>query len=155
MSGDLLGEIFYKNLVNLDLSNIKNVLVLGQANGHMLKIFNKLNIKPKITAVELDPEMIKLSKKVDNLELIEGDAYDFIFNTDNKQDMVIIDVFFRDVVPSKFFHEEFLIKLNDVYDKILLQNLGKDFDKLGTYINKGVFKTYSKTPLQKIYLIKT
>jgi 16S rRNA A1518/A1519 N6-dimethyltransferase RsmA/KsgA/DIM1 with predicted DNA glycosylase/AP lyase activity len=50
----------------------------------MLKIFDKLDIKPKITAVELDPEMIKLSKKVDNLELIEGDAYDFIFNTNKK-----------------------------------------------------------------------
>jgi hypothetical protein len=28
MSGELLGDIFYKNLADLDLSNIKNVLVL-------------------------------------------------------------------------------------------------------------------------------
>ncbi len=84
------------------LNNPKEVLIIGGGDGAVAEEVLKYNFINKIDLVDIDEEVIKLSKKffkkinknslIDKrVKLYYEDAFDFIANTNKKYDLVIAD----------------------------------------------------------------
>jgi len=102
------------NEINIQQYNFENILVLGLGGGSVIKLLRKFKIDANITAVEIDPVVINLAKKyfniqiINNLTIINDDAYDFVRNSSVTYDLIISDVFICGDVPQKFSTIEYL-----------------------------------------------
>lgn len=101
--------------IKIDQYDFSNILILGMGAGSVISLLRKThNIKVPITAIENDSVVIELSKKYfdigkySNLEIINSDAFDFVSNTQNQYDLIIIDLFIDNEVPMIFSGDEFL-----------------------------------------------
>ena len=90
-----------------------HILVLGVAGGSVIKtLVEEIKYKGKITGVEIDPEIINIANtyfklnKVENLEIIIDDAFEYVLKTKNKYDLIIIDIF-QDTTMPNFLFENF------------------------------------------------
>ena len=99
--------------------NYTNILVLGLGAGSIVSILrDEYKLDTPITAVELDPEILRLGKKYfglneyKNLNIIEQDAYDLVITCEEKFDLIAVDLFVDLDVPDKFASEEFNYHLN-------------------------------------------
>lgn len=118
-----LHKIFQKSFKYFGLKNLefKNVLMLGFGAGSVASILTEeYGMNCKITGIEKDAVVIDLAKRYfnigrfKNLELIHENAYTYVQQTENKFDLIIMDVFVDETVP-KIFHEEiFLNHLNRI-----------------------------------------
>ena len=106
-------ESFYQ--IPLDDFPIKNVLVLGLGLGSVPRMLERLFKKQySYTCVDIDNEVIRLAKKYGLSDLespvntVCADAYEFVKNAEIKYDLVVVDLFIDDTVPSKFEKIEFL-----------------------------------------------
>lgn len=97
------------------ISKMKHILVLGVAGGSVIKtLVNEVPYANKITGIEIDAGVLEIAKtyfeldKVQNLELILDDAFDFTLKTKERYDLIIIDVF-QDATMPKFLFEAFFI----------------------------------------------
>ncbi|MBN2638774.1 MAG: fused MFS/spermidine synthase [Bacteroidales bacterium] len=110
-----------------DLSEIKEVLILGFGAGSVAHILQKeKNYQGNITGVEIDQQVIKLAKKYFHLEEIQHlkihiqDAEEFAKDSQQQFDLIIIDLFTDHLIPEKFETEAFLSTVNS-----LLSSKGK------------------------------
>ena len=85
-----LKNIGYEKIVPMN-----HILVLGVAGGSIIKtLVDEINYKGKITGVEIDPKIIKIANtyfkldEVKNLEIIIGDAFEFVLKTKTKYDLI-------------------------------------------------------------------
>jgi spermidine synthase len=92
---------------------MEHVLVLGVAGGSVIKtLVDEVKFKGKITGVEIDPDIIKIANqyfnldKIEQLEIIIDDAFEFVLKTKKKYDLIIIDVF-QDTTMPNFLYERF------------------------------------------------
>ena len=117
--------------IDLDLLDIKRVLVLGFGLGSIPTILEDVfEKKYHYTAVEIDCKVIDLAKKYvlpemkSSIDLICADAYKFVMNSKEKFDLITMDIFLDDIVPSEFEREEFLTKLKAMLtgEGVLLYN---------------------------------
>lgn len=121
---------FSKAFRHLDIGtrSVDSVLMLGYGFGSIPIILSrKYNLNPDITAIEIDPEVIRLAKKYalqENVTLLEGDAYRWVLNNQDRFDLVCVDVFFDTRVSGKFESRKFLQKLRTLVapDGLLLFN---------------------------------
>lgn len=97
------------------IRDFKNILVLGVAAGSVIKtITEEIKFKGKITGVEIDPVAIDIANKyfelnkINNLEIVIDDAFEFVLKTKEKYDLIIIDIF-RDTEMPNFLFEDFFI----------------------------------------------
>ena len=93
------------------------ILVLGVAGGSVIKtIRNDIKHTGKITAVDIDKQVLELAKKyfnlntIPNLEIIHEDAFQFVLRTKETFDLIIIDVFQDTHMPSFLFEDFFIQK---------------------------------------------
>ena len=102
----------------LDLDKIsgKNVLLLGFGLASVPIILEKqFHKKYHYTGIEIDEEVIYLANKyamdelVSSFNLICADAYHFVMQCEEQFDLVIMDVFFDDVIPEQLKVNFFLI----------------------------------------------
>lgn len=146
---------FYKTFKALDWEkmNIEKVLLLGLGLGaipQMLEInFDK---QFEYHIVEIDEEIINLAQKYTLNDLkspayvYEMDAEIFVDITEEKFDLIIIDIFIDRTVPKKFESSDFLEKLKYLlYDNgiILFNRLNSDTENFLSntkYFDK-IFKT--------------
>ncbi|WP_299314697.1 fused MFS/spermidine synthase [uncultured Aquimarina sp.] len=91
-----------------------NILLLGMGGGSVIETLkNKYNHSGHITAVEIDPVIIKLAGEEfdiiqnNSLSIISEDAYHFINDCKNSFSLIIIDIFIDLKVPDKFYTIEF------------------------------------------------
>jgi spermidine synthase len=113
-----LQRILRLGLKNIGFHNItpmKHILVLGVAGGSVIKtLVDEIDYKGKITGVEIDSDIIKIANqyfnldKIDQLEIIIDDAFEFVLKTKNKYDLIIIDIF-QDTKMPNFLFESFFI----------------------------------------------
>lgn len=103
-----LRNIGYENVLKMD-----HILVLGVAGGSVIKtLVDEIEYKGKITGVEIDPDMIQIANqyfnldKIQQLEIIIDDAFEFVLKTKEKYDLIIIDVF-EDIKMPNFLFEGF------------------------------------------------
>lgn len=112
-----LQRILRKGLKNIGFEKIKsmnNILVLGVAGGSVIKtLVDEINFKGKITGVEIDKAVIEIANEyfhlneIQNLEIIIGDAFEFVSKTNDNFDLIIIDVFQDTKMPDFLFEKKF------------------------------------------------
>jgi spermidine synthase len=90
-----LKNIGFDKIIRMD-----HILVLGVAGGSVVKtLVDEIKFSGRITGVEIDPEIIKLSNhyfkldKIQQLEIVIDDAFEFVLKTKEKYDLIIIDIF--------------------------------------------------------------
>ena len=115
----------------LDELNIQNILILGFGLGsipYMLE--TKFKKKYHYTGVEIDETVIYLANKYvtqylnSPIEMICADAFGYTVQADETFDIVCVDLFIDDEIPSKFESEDFLFYIKKVLGEkgILLYN---------------------------------
>ena len=143
---------------------IKKVLLLGLGAGSVVDLLvNKYGLKCAITGVELDGNVIDFAKKYFDIEkykslkIVQADAFEFVQQCNEKFDLIVVDLFVGDTVPTNFTSEEFISNLkrlsNDkccvAYNKMTdnakhkqeLIALSANFDKVFTGCK--LFKIYA------------
>jgi spermidine synthase len=97
---------------------MESILVLGVAGGSVIKtLVNEIHFKGKITGVEIDQAIINIANeyfhldKIQNLEIVIDDAFEFVLKTKNKYDLIIIDVFQDTTMPNFLFETFFTDRL--------------------------------------------
>ena len=118
-------------LIDLDKRDIKDVLILGFGLGSIpVMLENMFHKKYYYTAVEIDPEILRLANTYivpdikSGIEFQLSDANTFAEFSKEKFDMICMDVFLDDEVPTELEHEDFLVNLKKMLapDGILLFN---------------------------------
>lgn len=101
----------------------KSALILGVAGGSVIKTLKEeFEFKGKITGVELDKKTIKIANdyfglnKLNNVEIINDDAQNFVAKTKTKYDLIVIDIFQDNVMPDFLFKEPFISNLHNILD---------------------------------------
>jgi spermidine synthase len=115
---------------NLGKRDLKNVLILGFGLGSIPIILEKQGHSYYYTAVEIDEEVLYLANKYSmpemesNIQLICTDAHAFVMQHTEKYDMICMDIFLDDTVPSIFEEEPFLERLKELLNPkgLLLYN---------------------------------
>ena len=107
-----------KNIGYDKIVPMNHILVLGVAGGSIIKtLVDEINYKGKITGVEIDPKIIKIANtyfkldEVKNLEIIIGDAFEFVLKTKTKYDLIIIDIFQDTTMPNFLFEPFFTSRI--------------------------------------------
>jgi spermidine synthase len=127
------------------IQKFENVLVLGVAAGSVIKTLREeIKYKGKITGVELDDKVLELANRyfklneIENLKLINDDAFEFVLKTKEKYDLIIIDIFQDTVMPNFLFEDffinriNFLLKLNGfiLFNTMVLNEKDKERNKI-------------------------
>ncbi len=104
--------------IDLDKIEGKNVLILGFGLASVPIILEKqLQKKIHYTGIEIDEEVLYLAHKyvmdelVSSFNLICADAFLYTMQCEEQFDLVIMDVFFDDLIPEKFESVPFLQQL--------------------------------------------
>ena len=101
--------------------NFENILVLGVAGGSVIKtLVDEIKFKGKITGVEIDATVIDIANryfeldKIQNLEIVIDDAFEFVLKTKLKYDLIIIDIFEDTSMPNFLFQDFFIDRINSL-----------------------------------------
>ena len=105
--------------LNPDFDVIRNVLILGFGAGSVAQILqHEKHCNCSITGVEIDEKVLELGRRffqldrLKNLKLNVTDADDFLSGTDERFDMIVVDLFLDDRIPEKFLQLAFLNRLS-------------------------------------------
>ena len=112
-SGGIVETIWKQTLRKVfnSKNKIQNVLILGLGGGTLAKLINKKWPDAKIVGVDIDSVMVELGKKYLGLgkvgvDIKICDALKFFerkpSNSDNKYDLIIVDLYQGDKFPEKF-----------------------------------------------------
>ena len=103
------------------IRNFESILVLGVAGGSVIKtLVNEIKFKGKITGVEIDATVIDIANryfeldKIQNLEIVIDDAFEFVLKTKLKYDLIIIDIFEDTSMPNFLFQDFFINRINSL-----------------------------------------
>jgi len=134
-----LQKILEIGLTKVDLNSVENILLLGMGGGSIIhSLRNTFEYTKNIVAVEIDPAIIKLAKEEfgittsEKLQIIEGDAFQFVKTSKIKFQLIIIDLFIDLAVPNIFFEKEFSSNVS-----ALLQNNGFLIFNVGVNLEKN------------------
>lgn len=143
----------YYHLANVINEKIQNILVLGLGSGSILLDILKTYDCNLIDAVEIDPIIIELAHKYfdlpenGNFNIHCEDAIDFVYNTKNKYDFIIVDIFVSKGMPYKFMTREFIQKAHSILKNngVIGVNLfgTEDISEEINAIFRSEYKTYS------------
>ena len=121
-----LQRILKKGLQKIGFEKIKSmnhILVLGVAGGSVVKtLLNDVNYKGKITGVEIDSEIISIANtyfqlhEIPNLTVIIDDAFEFVLKTQEKYDLIVIDIFQDTMMPNFLFEDFFTDRLGVILE---------------------------------------
>lgn len=110
----LLEKTLNYGLDFVPLEEVDSILLLGLGGGCILaSLKERYDCHAPVTALELDPVVIDIAEKEfgitedEDLEIIQGDAYDFVLSTKDSFDLCIIDIYIDLVVPKAFYTSEF------------------------------------------------
>lgn len=100
------------------------ILVLGLGGGSVLKLLRKkFNYYGKISAVEIDPVIIKIAveefgiKQYELLNITCEDAFEFVVKSSGLYGLIIVDIFIDTNVPLQFYSLEFWKKIAQLLKK--------------------------------------
>ena len=137
-----LQKILEFGLTKIDLKSVENLLILGMGGGSVIRsLRDTFHFKKNIVAIEIDPEIIKIAKNEfgisssNNLQIIEGDAFEFVKTSKEKFQLIIIDLFIDLNVPPIFYGKQFCENVSNLLEKdgSILFNVGVNIEsKSGT-----------------------
>lgn len=106
--------------IKLQEKNINSILVLGCGAGSIPKIiYKEMGLNPIIDAVEIDEKVIELGSKYfglnqyKNLNVVIDDAVNYVKTTNNRYDLICVDVFDGINVPKAILTQEFLSQIKE------------------------------------------
>jgi len=109
-----LQKILKIGLQKIDLSQCKNILLLGLGGGSVIKTLrDNFDYDNNIIAIEIDPVIISIAQDEFNitndekLTVLCEDAFEFIKNNSLKFDLIIIDLFVDTEIPESFYTRTF------------------------------------------------
>jgi len=121
-----LQRILKKGLQKIGFEKIKSmnhILVLGVAGGSVIKtLLNDVKYEGKITGVEIDSEIISIANtyfqlhEIPNLTVIIDDAFEFVLKTQEKYDLIVIDIFQDTMMPNFLFEDFFTDRLGVILE---------------------------------------
>lgn len=124
-----LQKVLEFGLKKVDLKSVRNILLLGMGGGSIIKSLREnFEYKENIVAIEIDPKVIQIAKdefgitESKNQRIIQEDAFQYVKNSNESFQLIIIDLFIDDQVPSIFYSKEFC------------QNVAKLIDDSGSFI---------------------
>lgn len=110
--------------INWDKYQIEKVLLLGLGLASIPQILEKQFQKNfQYTAVEIDPQVIKLAEKYSlaslhsPIDLVCADAFEYVMQTQDQYDLIIVDIFIDTEVPTKFETQDFVTQLKNRLNK--------------------------------------
>ena len=116
-----LQRILKTGLKNIGFEKIKkmnSVLILGVAGGSVINTLkNEIKFEGKITGIEIDKEIIEIANRFfklnefKNTEILIDDAYEFVQKTNQKYDLIIIDIFQDAKMPDFLYDNKFIEKI--------------------------------------------
>lgn len=116
--------------------NIKSILILGLGAGSIIETLRQsFQINAPITAVEMDADIIQIARDEFQLDqwqqvhIVQQDAFEFMMNNQNAFDLVVIDLFLHNKIPTK------------ATEILFIQHLSKSFNLGGV----GIFNTLRET----------
>lgn len=143
--------------IDLDQLQVKKVLILGMGLGSIPYMLEKVFKKNyQYTSVEIDEAVVYLANKyvlkslTSTQETISTDAYFFVLQSKEKYDLICMDIFLDETVPSQFEQEEFLNQLKSLLtpNGLLLYNrltsTIKNEDKTKLFFNKKFKATFPR-----------
>ncbi|HMG16809.1 MAG TPA: fused MFS/spermidine synthase [Saprospiraceae bacterium] len=146
--------------IHIQDRNIQEVLVLGLGLGSIPYILEKtFHKKCYITAVELDEEVVRLATQYTlkrlqyPFDIICADAALFIQITEQKYELICVDVFNDDKIPSEFYDQEVLDHLKNILSDqgILLFNMigtnAEDIELASNYFNHHFMSTFPQAEI--------
>lgn len=110
----------------------ENILVIGLGGGIIPKTFSKLFPEANIDIVEIDPEVVKLSRShfmfapSDKISITVKDGRRFVRSADKKYDVIVLDAFTGDQIPFHLMTSEFFEEIKKhalAADGILVSNV--------------------------------
>ena len=147
---DNFSKAFQK--IDLDKLKIENVLILGFGLGSIPLMLEKMFAKKyHYTAVEIDPEVLRLASTyilkdiASPIEFQILDAYTYAAFCNEKFDMICMDVFLDDIVPTELEQEDFLRYMRDMLTEngiVLFNKLA--YQKKDKQQAEAFFKNYFK-----------
>jgi spermidine synthase len=122
-SGGIIKSIWQKPLKKV--KNAERVLLLGLGGGTVVHLIKERFPEVKITALEIDSEIIKIGKKyfglekVKNLKIINTEAIKWVFGYDiskyrSKFDLILVDLYLGEKFPKKAMNDQFLKNLKKI-----------------------------------------
>lgn len=148
------------------LNDNSDILILGLGAGSVVRILkDELNLNPHITGVEVDVKVIIAARRhfaldsVTDLIVIVKDAFEYLKDSINKFDLIIIDLYIDDLVPPQFQSFEFTQILADhlkaggkvVFNK--LHQIGTDDSDI-RILQSYFEKAFDKTEIVKVTVNK-
>lgn len=114
-----LQKILHKALKFIRFNpNFKSILVLGMGGGSIIQTLrDDFQSDAKITLIEWDEKIIEIAKnefsvhQYSNIQIIHADALTYVENSNESFDLIIVDLFIVDTIPSVFTNENFIIAL--------------------------------------------
>lgn len=118
----LLGKVFRSAFSQLKVEQrkVQEVLILGLGVGNVVSLLSQYGQKIHFTGIEIDAEVIRLGNahfELDaykNLEIIVGDALEYVQTCDKKFDLIIVDLFVDDKVPAQVEEPAFFEQLEAI-----------------------------------------
>lgn len=98
------------------------VLMLGVGGGTVAKMLLEKWSDIKITGVEISQEVVNaaiehLGLGDIDMDLIVGDAFQYVFEHDDRYDLILIDIFDGDNFPLKFLMPKFIRRCQELLSK--------------------------------------
>jgi spermidine synthase len=119
-----LQRVLRKGLKFIGFDTIKpmqHILVLGVAGGSVIKtLVDEIGYSGKITGIELDEKIIEVANtyfhlnQIENLNIIQHDAFEFVLKTKLTYDLIIVDIFQDTLMPSFLFETFFQNRLTEI-----------------------------------------
>lgn len=147
----------------MDLTGVKEVLLLGVGLGSIpILLEKKEKQKFSYTGVEIDEEVMYLASKYvipglsSDFDLVTSDAISFLSIDTRKYDMIAMDIFESDYIPSKFETEEYLESLKNhlTENGILMYNrlacTEKDINKSNKFYRDVFHKVFPQATTLRI-----
>lgn len=131
-SGSLLRHIWKVGIKNLVPASekIENILALGLGGGSNVRLVRKLYPKTTITAVEIDPQMVKIANKyfglskIAKLNIITEDAVKYVKELKKENfDLILVDCFVGKNIPTALQELGFLKKLSKHCTHLLVNRI--------------------------------
>ena len=135
---DMMGVFdYYKDIP-------ETILVLGLGAGTIPSYLYHKFPNTKIYVIEILPELKEIASdyfsmpRNERLEIVIGDAYDYVMKTQIQFDLIFMDVFSKNAIPKKFCTEEFYTGLKRLIstDGYVAFNTWVDWSSYGNYIRK-------------------
>ncbi|MEL7124513.1 MAG: hypothetical protein AAFO07_34080 [Bacteroidota bacterium] len=135
----------------------KKVLILGLGLGSIPTLLEKVyQLDCEYTIIEIDDTVIYLANKYtlpfieSSFEIIQADAFAYVLQTSETFDLICMDIFVDDVIPSKFEGIPFLEALEALCkaDGVVLYNrlglLESDREKTNAFFEQSFKKVFEE-----------